>query len=92
MTIRTASVKTSRTIKTLRISGKNRKANTLIDWNTSSFVNQYKHISYSFATLIKHFPFTLERDVFIFDLMDLNYGMNSMKDSSVVLLNNLKKN
>jgi len=28
----------------------------------------------------------------IFDLMDLNYGMNSMKDSSVVLLINLKKN
>jgi len=28
----------------------------------------------------------------IFDLMDLNYGMNSMKDSTVVLLINLKKN
>ena len=27
----------------------------------------------------------------IFDLMDLNYGMNSMKDSSVVLPINLKK-
>ena len=27
----------------------------------------------------------------IFDLMDLNYGMNSMKDSSFVLLINLKK-
>ena len=28
----------------------------------------------------------------IFDLMDLNYGINSMKDSSVVLPINLKKN
>ena len=28
----------------------------------------------------------------IFDLMDLNYGMNSMKDSSVVLPINIKKN
>ena len=28
----------------------------------------------------------------IFDLMDLNYEMNSMKDSSVVLSINLKKN
>ena len=28
----------------------------------------------------------------IFDLIDLNYGMNSMKDSSVVLPINLKKN
>ena len=28
----------------------------------------------------------------IFDLMDLNYGMNSMKDSSVVLPLNSKKN
>ena len=28
----------------------------------------------------------------IFDLMALNYGMNSMKDSSVVLQINLKKN
>jgi len=28
----------------------------------------------------------------IFDLMDLNYGMNSMKDSNLVLLINLKKN
>ena len=27
----------------------------------------------------------------IFDLMDLNYGMNSMKDSSVLLSFNLKK-
>ena len=29
---------------------------------------------------------------FNIDLMDLNYGMNSMKDSSVVLPINLKKN
>ena len=28
----------------------------------------------------------------IFDLMDLNYGMNSMKDLSVLLPFNLKKN
>ena len=28
----------------------------------------------------------------IVDLMDLNFGMNSMKDSSVVLPINLKKN
>ena len=28
----------------------------------------------------------------IFDLMDLNYVMNSMKDSSVVLPINIKKN